>query len=104
MSRVTQHGLHEGDFGTVEGLREVRTPSGIATTVTVQFGERRVVVHNPNQVLALAHIDAHGVQGLLRTPWRSRFGDTSELEVWCRNHDATVLGQRLVDASDPEDQ
>jgi hypothetical protein len=104
MCRVNQHGLQAGDLGTVEGLREVRTPRGIATTVTVQFGERRVVVHNPEEVLALAHIDAHGVQGPHRAPWRVRFGDTSEMEAWCRNNDATVLGQRFVDATEPEEE
>jgi len=98
MSRVTQHGLDAGGVYAIEELREVRTVSGVVTTVTVQVGHRLVEVHDPDQVLVPTEIDANGVKGRYRRQWRARFDDDRELEAWCRLNDATVRGKRYVEA------
>jgi hypothetical protein len=102
MSRETRYGLDAGGVYTIEEVRNVRTVGGNVTTVTVQVGQRLVEVHDPDRVLVPAHIDAHGVRGRQRRAWRATFADAGELETWCKLNEATVRGQRFVEASEPE--
>jgi hypothetical protein len=102
MSRETRYGLDAGGVYTIEELREVRTVSGNVTTVTVQVGQRLVEVHDPDEFLVPAHIEAHGVKGPQRRAWRATFSDAAALETWRRLNEATVRGQRYVEASKSE--
>jgi len=100
MSRVTQYGLDAGRVYSIQELRQVLTIRGPVTTVTVQIGQRLVEVHNPAQLLVLAHIEARGVKGPHGQAWRARFADADELSTWCQLYDAKVQHQRYVEAED----
>jgi len=104
MSRVTQYGLDAGRVYSIQELRQVLTIRGPVTTVTVQIGQRLVEVHNPAQLLVLAHIEARGVKGPHGQAWRARFADADELSTWCQLYDARVQHQRYVEAEDVDNE
>jgi hypothetical protein len=44
-------------------------------------------------------IEAHGIRGMKRQPWRRSFKDYAAMEAWCEKYDAEVYGTRDTDAA-----
>lgn len=46
-------------------------------------------------------IEAHGIRGMSRKPWRKTFKDSDALSDWCEKYDAECYGQRELDDVKP---
>ena len=46
-------------------------------------------------------IEALGIRGMSRKPWRKTFKDSDALTDWCEKYDAACYGQRELDDVKP---